>query len=613
MLWWLLLLAGQAEGALLPVEPYRTAPLARAALAILKEQVSPSQSTLSVMELKREDEHSDNDEEDLMTSVLTGLGDSMALRIYQKPPDEIPSSHVLFLVHSAEAFGSLNFNFSGQHSSREYNFLILLTQRMSSPRNRLQALREISRACVRFHILNVILLSQKVSSVVLTYGFKIYNEKCDLNINLELLDRYERGAFRKSRKERTFDRILRNMSGCPLKVSWYPLEPFVSFRGNTSDAAERAQIWRLTGIDGELIKLLAEIFNFRIQLEEPCDKCLSHDIKDGCSGCFDQMINQTSSILIGAMSGSHQHREHFSPTTAYYQSSMVFVLHMETQWGAVAQLAVPFCSTVWVALVVSCVLLVLVLCASWMIREQGPADVSSHFLQVLTTLIGNPMVTWQLPRSWKTKMLYAIWLLLALVLRVIYQGKLFDSFRQPFSKALPGDISQLIEGNYTLISQEYLDFYPRSLTVLTRNGSKDRFDHIQAVGEHARLTTTSLISSMTFYNLANWNTSRLTLIKEHILLYQLVFYLRRHSILKFAFDRKIKQLQSAGIVGYYVREFDRSQYRVSTVQSHEVSALRIEIFCGLYYVSSIWLSAAVVAFVLELLSLRITWLRRYFQ
>ncbi|KAH8332031.1 hypothetical protein KR067_009516 [Drosophila pandora] len=613
MLWWLLILTGLAEGALLPLEPYRTAPLAHAALAILKEQVSPSQITLSVMELKRQDELRYSKEGDMMTSVLNGLGDSLAFRIYQKLPDEIPSSHVLFLVHCVESFGSLSFNFTGHQSTREYNFLILLTAHMSSRRSRLQALRTISRACVRFHTLNVILLSQKASGVVLTYGFRIYNEKCDLNLNLELLDRYEGGAFRKGLKERTFDRILRNMSGCPLKVSWYPLEPFVSFRGNASDPEERAQIWRLTGIDGELIKLLAQIFNFRIQLEEPCDKCLSPDIKDGCSGCFDQMINQTSSILIGAMSGSHQHREHFSPTTSYYQSSLVFVLHMETQWGAVAQLAAPFCLSVWAALVVSCVLVVLLLCATWRIREQGPADVSSHFLQVLTTLIGNPLVSWQLPRRWKTKVLYATWLLLALVLRVIYQGKLFDSFRQPFSQPLPGDISQLIERNYTLLGQEYLGFYPRNLTVLTRNGSKDRFDHIQAVGEHERLTTTTLISSMSFYNRANWNTSRLVHIKEHILLYQLVIYLRRHSILKFAFDRKIKQLQSAGIVGYYVREFDKSQYGVSAVQSHEVSPLRLEIFCGLYYVSGIWLAAAVLAFVLELLSLRIRWLRRYFE
>ncbi|XP_017066822.1 uncharacterized protein LOC108104966 [Drosophila eugracilis] len=611
-LWLLIGLRSLVMGALNPPEPEVIAPLVVAALEILDEQVSPSQSTLSVMELSEKDDQMDHHQGDLMTRMIKEVGISIALRTFQKPPSEVPANYVVFLVNSAQAFNTLSFNFTEMHTTREYNFLILFTRRMSSRSERLQVLRDISSTCVAFHTLNVILLTQKKNGMVLVYTYRMFNKNCDLSINLKLIDRYENGSFLHGHKARSFDRALNSLSGCPLTVSWYPLAPFVSFKGNASDPDERTEIWRLTGIDGELIKMLADIFHFRIQLEEPCDKCLSADINDSCSGCFDQVIYNNSSILIGAMSGSHQHRSHFSFTCSYHQSSLVFIMHMSSQFGAVAQLAVPFCATVWMALVVSGVFVALFV---WLRTRivYGISDLANHGLQVLTTLMGNPLEAWNIPRNSWIRIYYAGWLLMVLVLRVVYQGKLFDSFRLPYNKPVPRDISELINANYTLLTQEYLDFYPRDLTVLTRNGSKDRFDYIQGSGEEAKLTTTSLIATMTYYNQMHWSTSRLTHIKEHIFLYQMVIYLRRHSLLKIAFDRKIKQLLSAGIIGYLVREFDTSQYATPYEEYYEVSPIPLDAFCGLYYVSAILLSAAVVAFILELLSQRIYWLRRFFE
>ncbi|KAH8421507.1 hypothetical protein KR009_010108 [Drosophila setifemur] len=615
MLWHLCILAGL--GSLVGGQPvirhHQLAPLASAALKLLEEQVSPSQSTLAVIGLSKGERHPDREQEELMTSILKGIGDSMALRIFEGAPPELPSRYSLFLVNSAEAFSTLSFEFADLHTARENNFLILLTRSIASKVERQKVLRNISRTCLSFHTLNVILLSQQSQDLVLTYGYRIYNKNCDRIPILELIDSYENGSFRGGHRERSFDRVLLSLAGCPMRISWYPLAPFVSFEGNVSDPEELSQTWRLTGIDGELIKMLAEIFNFTIQLEEPCQKCLSPDIKDECSGCFDQMLNSTSSILIGAMSGSHQHRKLFSATTSYHQSAMVFVLHMETKLGAMALLAVPFCYGVWMALVVCGILVVLVIYARRRLKCPERAELAEPALQVLTTLMGNPLVAATVPRNSLVRVLVATWLLMVLVLRVIYQGKLYDSFRMPYGNSLPRQISQLIAANYTLSSQEFLEFYPRNLTMLTRNGSWERFDHIEEVGDYQRITTTSLIASLSEYNRINWNTSRLTHMKEHILLYQLVIYLRRHSLLKFAFDRKIKQLLSAGIIGYLVREFDSTEYSVPYSEPHEVSALPLEVFCGLFYISSILLSSAVIAFGLELLSLRIKWLTRYFE
>ncbi|XP_001355159.3 uncharacterized protein Ir7a [Drosophila pseudoobscura] len=611
-LWLLVGLPVVALAALRPVKLYQMTPLSAAAVDILEKQVSSTQSTLGVIELIAEDHghghvHRDHRQQELLTSILLRTGTSMALRLYQETPSKLPASYVLILVNSAEAFRSLRVHFTKAPQRQEYNFLIVLTRRLGRKAERLEAMRDIFLTSVkRFHTMNAIILTQRNDGVVFTYGFRLYSRDCKLTLSLDLLNRFENGSFRHT-TGRIFDRVLGSLGGCPVSVSWYPLPPFVHFLGDMDDPEERKEVWRLTGIDGEIIKVLSKIFNFSIKLMPPCKK--QRTCNGSCSSCFDQLNNGTSSVLIGAMSGSHANRSQFTTTVAYHQSSLVFVVNIKSQIGAVAQLLVPFSSTVWLALVVSCSLVVFVF---WLKRRRrNGADIAVQSLLVLTTLLGNPLETFQLPTTSRQRMLYSIWLFLVLVLRVVYQGKLYDSFRSPYNPPLPSKISQLIAENYTLISQEYYDYYPHNLTVLFTESTQDRFDRIQRDGEDERLTTTALIANIGYNNRINWQTSHLTHVREHIFLYQLVMYLHVHSLLKFGFDRKLKQLQSSGIIGYIVHDFDRPQYRVPPTEPHEISPLPLGVFCGLYFIATILLTAAVLAFLLELLSVRVAWLRRY--
>ncbi|XP_034671031.1 uncharacterized protein LOC117903237 [Drosophila subobscura] len=611
-LWLLVGLPVVALAALRPMEQHKmTTPLTAAVMELLEREVSPTQSTLGVIELIPESHgRRDHQQQELLTSMLLRTGSSMALRVYQVAPLKLPASHCLILVNSAEAFRSLKIQFSKAPQTQEFNFLIVLTRRLATRAERLEAMRDIFVTCVRLHTMNAIMLTQRNDGVVLTYGYRLYNQDCKLTLNLDLLNQYENGSFRHE-TSRIFDRVLGSLGGCPIRVSWYPVPPFVHFQGNMDSAEEREQVWRLSGIDGELIKVLAEIFNFRIKLLPPCKKqpMCNGSYSSECSSCFHQLNNGSSSVLIGAMSGSHVNRYHFTTTVSYHQSSLVFVVNMNSKIGAVRQLLVPYCSDVWLALIVSCSLVVFVF---WLRRRRiGQSDIAVQSLTVLTTLLGNPLVARQLPTDCRHRYFYSVWLLLVLVLRVVYQGKLYDSFREPYNPPLPCQISELIAKNYTLLSQEYYDYYPRNQTVLYAGNIQERFARIQREGDDKQLTTTALLANVGYNNRINWRTTHLTHVQEHIFLYQLVIYLHVHSLLKFGFDRKLKQLQSSGIIGYFVHEFDRPQYRVPLTEAHEVTPLPLEVFCGLYYIGSILLGAAVLAFLLELLSVRVAWLRRF--
>ena len=468
--------------------------------------------------------------------------------------------------------------------------------------------------CLRYNVLNAVVLVQPAwtaADVVLLYGFRLFGPACRAISVPELLDRYEGGRLRK--RGQLFGRLLGSFYGCPLNVSWYPLPPYAMFVGDSDDPRQRLETWRLTGVDGELIKMLAKIFQFKLHLLPPCEKKSSAmRMNDSIDECFEQLASNNSSVVIGAMSASHLYRDKFSTTDAYHQSALVFVVRVDRFLGSVNQLVQPFCSLVWLALILSCLSLLLL---QWLWRRRNERiDVIAGALQVHTTLLGNPLETYALPRASPVRFCLGAWLLLALVQRVAYQGKLYDVFRLPYYSPVPEHIGQLLEQHYQYVYFDYADYFPANRTLLRRWNIMDRFQQLETAEEGSRLTTTALMGNLAYYKHNNWQHSRLTYVREHIYLYQLVMYLHRHSMLKFGFDRKLKQLQSAGIVGYINRFFERRLYHAPYAQpSHEVSAVPLEVFCGLFYVCHLMLSAALFVFVLELISQRVIWLRRYFD
>ncbi|KAL7725227.1 hypothetical protein ACLKA6_017666 [Drosophila palustris] len=618
---WLLglpLLPVAVAGGGIPVpEAYRAPELVQVALQVLERYVNPRYNALAIMELSRS-LAMQRYQREAITFLLHRLRERRAssFQLLMDTPIEEPRDHILFLVDSSRAFRSLRFHFAKTLFDREFNFLILLSWWGNDENDKLNALQDIFGTCLSFHVLNAVVLLEEHDGVVLLYGYRLYAPGCQSSLTPELVNRYEKGEF--LRQHQLFPRPMGSFYGCPLNVSWYPLPPFVMFNGNQFDPEQRSQISRLTGFDGELLKKLAEIYDFRINLLPPCEKrrkktagSLDFLYTSNSDDCFQQLSDAVSSVAIGALSASLKHRDRFSTTAAYHQSALVFVVRVEHKIGAVNQLVQPFCGTVWLSLTFSC-LLALLLQWAWR-RRRRDFDVSVGALHVHTTLLGNPVEGGALPHCSVVRCLLGAWLLVALVLRVAYQGKLYDVFRLPYYSPVPESLSDLLEGNYTYLAPEYADYFPRDLTRLRPFNFLQRFEELEAAPVDTKLTTSSLLDNLAHYNQLNWQTSRLTHVREHIYLYQLAMYLRRHSILKFAFDRKLKQLQSAGIVGYINRNFVESGfYAPYTRQSHAVVPIRLELLCGLYFVCHMMMLAALLVFILELLSLRISWLRRYF-
>ncbi|KAH8386907.1 hypothetical protein KR093_003390 [Drosophila rubida] len=591
----------------------------RAALSVLQRHVSARYNALAIMDLSLSERH----HRQAISYLVSGLGARVAVQLLRDAVIEEPRDHILFVVDSARAFRALRFHFATSLFDREFNFLIVLTRRAGS---REAALRDIFATCLSFHVLNAVVLLEQLDGVVLLYGYRLCAPDCRHAFTPELLNRYEDGAFVVgASQQRLFPRPVGSLYGCPLNVSWAPMPPFVIFEGNASDPAQRRQLSRLSGVDGVLLKKLAEIYAFRINLLPPCEHTRYMDdsrralqafgILTSAEDCFAQLSATNSSVAIGALSASHfSHRALFSTTSSYHQSALVFVVRVEHIMGSVSQLVQPFCGSVWCALALSCLLAVLL---QWQdsrrTLRRRRFDAAACALRVHTSVLGNPLEAAGLPHSLLCRCLLGVWLLLALVLRVAYQGKLYDVFRLPYYPAVPERIADLLSGDYMYLAPDYADYFPVNRTLLRDHSFLTRFAELEAAPAGSRLTTVTLLDNLAHYNQLNWQSSRLTHVKEHIYMYQLVMYLRRHSVLKFAFDRKLKQLQAAGIVSYVNRYFEQRLVHAPYTQfTHEVVPIRLELFCGLYSVCFVMLLFAGLVFLLELLSPHVRWLQRYF-
>lgn len=622
----LLLLPRPQQGAVPAPTRYQPSELVHAGLHVLQRYVSPRHNSVAIMELSRSEDvlryH-----RHVITYLLRQLGERVTVQLLDNTPIEDPHDQIVFLIDSARAFRTLRFHFAKSLFDREFYFLILLTWPggvTEQDEHALQrALNDIFVTCLRFHVLDAIVMVQQVDGDVRLYGYNLYAPGCEDFLTPRLLSRYRDGQLLKPEKQGQFlfQRPMGTFFGCPINVSWYPLPPFVMFNGDYRDSEQLQQSWRLSGVDGELLKKLSQIFNFSINLLPPCEKKQSAmslksleslRFNESYSDCFEELATSRSSVAIGALSASHLHRERFSTTTSYHQSALVFVVPVEYKLGAVNQLVQPFCGTVWSALMLSCLLAVLL---QWAWRRRGGSfELTRGALHVHTTMLGNPVEAGALPRAGHVRFLLGTWLLLALVQRVAYQGKLYDVFRLPYYPPVPERIADLLSEDYLYLASDYSDYFPENRTLLRHSGVMQRFAELDSAPADSKLTTSSLLGNLAHYNLLNWQTSRLTAVPEHIYLYQLVMYLRRHSILKFAFDRKLKQLQSAGIVSYVNRNFERTSFQAPYALHivPPVGPVKLEMFCGLYMVCYIMLLVSLVVFILELLSLRITWLRFYF-
>ncbi|XP_037727846.1 uncharacterized protein LOC119558390 [Drosophila subpulchrella] len=578
-----------------------TRDLARATSYLTRKYIADRINTLVVrqdcLECPYEMSHR---QRQLVDQILESLPPDLSVLLHSDTPQETSWEYTLFVVKDHTAFKDKVFYFPYELLEREFFCMVVVTE-FQSPGTVKRTVGRIVAANLLLSFVNVVVVAQMENGTVAIYSYKLFKANCTPGITVRQINHFDRTTGKPLQTMTDLYPVRHGHLGdCPLNVGANHLPPHLIYKRHRHPPPSNETIpaQDVSGIDWDLLQLLAKALRFRIQLY------MSHEPSQifgegNVSGCFAQLADESVAIAIGGLSGSDKRRWQFSRSTVYHQSHFVMVVRRDRYLGRFGPLILPFRGKVWGVIIVLLLLAILGTCG---LRSR--LGVRRPLENLLLVCVGNPVPMHRVPGTGFLRYLLASWLLLTLVLRCAYQARLFDVLRLSHHRPLPEDLIGLIEDNYTLVSNGYHDFYPRQLTRRLGESFASRFERVQRAAPGERLTTISLISNLAYWNHQNRNISKLTFVRQPIYLYQLVIYYPRNSFLRPAVDRKIKQLLSAGVMAHIERRY--LQY----VDKPDVAAndpdllpqITHKIMAGAYRIHALVMVLATGMFLLELIS-----------
>lgn len=102
-------------------------------------------------------------------------------------------------------------------------------------------------------------------------------------------------------------------------------------------------------------------------------------------------------------------------------------------------------------------------------------------------------------------------------------------------------------------------------------------------------------------NKLNLNNFTLHMCKEHILMAQVVIFLRKNSFLKTAFDQKLTMLKSNGLINFWISKYMTYSYLSEPTPSNKPEKLNFHQILGAVQVCLACFLISIIVFILELI------------
>lgn len=225
------------------------------------------------------------------------------------------------------------------------NFIVIITEQIDD-----SELAEILKDFWSNYIVNVNIVMQKShgdSVSIYTYFPFGPDFSCE-NIRPQLMTTYERGKeFINFESKQFFPQKMRNFHGCSLSVATFYAPPFMILKSSAEDTVE------LLGIEGLLLKILAEKLNFTIEPRILKNRRWGSVSEDGISsGAVGLVINQEVNLTIGYFFVSSSHESKFMLSSfPYYSTNLVFGVTRSREMSSLEKLVFVFDFPTWFAIV----------------------------------------------------------------------------------------------------------------------------------------------------------------------------------------------------------------------------------------------------------------------
>jgi hypothetical protein len=232
-------------------------------------------------------------------------------------------------------------------------------------------------------------------------------------------------------------------------------------------------------------------------------------------------------------------------------------------------LLLPFQHSLWIAIFCTFFLELVIGCLAAHFKYRN--KMKTPILQLYANWIGN--VSTPEPKTLLGRSLMIVWILHCLVLRSVYQGKLYDNMRHMRNKTHIKTFAAAVEEDFHFyIPKESTVFVETIPEVLTRVIFENAYLSKNEDRMHDSNTKIALLTTLVnvaFLNQQHKQKGILQVIPEHQNLIPLNIFYPKQSPFRRPFDDKLLQYQSSGLIDFWASKFVNLKFAQDLPQKQE--------------------------------------------
>jgi hypothetical protein len=345
-------------------------------------------------------------------------------------------SFLLFLIKDFQSFRRIHGKISPKHFKFNGFYLVILVN------GEIEEIFELFWKLQTFNV-NVIHDSKNNSVLVKTFmPFKIDN--CYDTKSIQI-NEFKDGKFMNG-NENFFPGKMRNLHNCSVRVALSTNSPpsvILTFHSNGSFESK--------GRDINVIETLSKTLNFAT-IFQPIEQ--GYLLENGSSsGIFKAILENKVAILIPGFWLKESRAKVFEFSTTFYIDEISFVIPQPQEFSSIEKLIYPFSLDSWIT-ILFCFgsgLIVIFFFSKTSLEIKSfvfGTGVRNPYMNILIGIVGN--VQHVLPRRNFARFLLMNFLILALVLRTVYQGSYFELMKSNRKHKEIKTVAEIIEAKFDI-------------------------------------------------------------------------------------------------------------------------------------------------------------------
>ncbi|XP_073831805.1 uncharacterized protein [Musca autumnalis] len=372
-----------------------------------------------------------------------------------------------------------------------------------------------------------------------------------------------------------------NFHNCTLTAALWNVPPYLvltKYGENFND---------LEGMEGLLLKILAEVLQFRLNYKiPPNNEQRGH--KNGKSHLRPNgtILNEHAADLsLGSFRCTLERSTALSPSATFYQTMQVFtVLALRHPFDSFEILTYPFDIYIWTLWILMTLGLLLLTIICEKLQKQSLyflfGGQSTSSINIIAMALGQPVSNALQPQRNLARYFTTLWVVMAFLLRSSYQSSLFDFLNSDKTEKPPDTAAELAKRRYTLIvnmaTADSFSAIPiirnKLLKVMVMNISDTGGFPILEENPHKNYVTGTPRDFLVNYVNDDRKYGVFHVLKETIFSQQLCVYFSKHSYLVEYFDRIIQNLRSFGFIYHWAKQvFDDRFLEISAEERRPVA------------------------------------------